>query len=198
MQKFSQAIAEAILPILGFYYWDWSWYFIFLFYSLDVIAKEVIINLQSQKIYQTQGGQENLHFWKKSAIKSGIMGVGLLWLFHFLEFLRNPTFSIGEEVTAFFFHKEMGIPQGYLLLPLILLNVWMQYKLQFLKQGMHLRMKMSQLWNDQLRYRFLVIGIVALGLGLHSFIQIKDAVLLWTAVILPFLYAQFFQNPLKN
>lgn len=194
MQKFTQLFAEAILPILGFYYWGWNWYFILLFYILDVLAREFIINLQANKIYNTQGGKDTLLIWKKSTIKSILIGLITLALLHFLQYLSYPNFSISKEAISFFNHKEMGIPQGIILIPLIFINVWMQYKMNFLKLNLHLKQKMSQMWAEHIHYRFFVLGIAALGLGITTVFGLKDVVLLWSAVLLPFIYLQFFKK----
>jgi len=161
MQKFTQLFAEAILPILGFYYWDWSWYFILLFYILDVFAKELILNLQANRIYNTQGGDETLLTWKKSTVKSVLLGLSVLTLLHLLQYIRLPDFSVSNEIVNFFYHKEMGLPQGIILIPLIFVNVWMQYKMNFLKLNLHLKMKMSQMWSEHIHYRLFVLGIVS-------------------------------------
>jgi hypothetical protein len=194
MQKVTPLIAEAILPILGFYYWDWSWYFILLFYIFDVIAKEVIVNLQANKIYKTQGGKDTLKIWKRSVLTSVVMGFIVFILLHILQYLRYPSFSVAEEITAFLGYEEMGLPQGLILLPLIGLNVWMQYKMNFLKLNLHLKMKMSEMWSQHIHYRLFILSIVALGVSIATIFELKDFVLLWSAVILPFIYVQFLKK----
>jgi hypothetical protein len=194
MQKFTQLIAEAILPVLGFYYWNWSWYFILLFYILDVAAKEVILNLQANKIYKTQGGDQIRKTWKKSSGQSVLLGAAVLIMLHVLQFLRVPNFSISKETISFLGHEEMGIAQGIILVPLIVLNVWMQYKMNFLKMNRHFKTKMAVMWVEHLHYRFYVGSVVALGVFVATIFGLNDAALLWSAVLLPFIYVQFFKK----
>jgi len=194
MQKFTQRIAEAILPLLGFYYWDWSWYFILLFYILDVIAKETILHLQANKIYKTQGGESNHITWKKLGVKSVGIGLFTFVLLHVLQYWRSPDVSLMNEIGLFLSHKEMGIAQGLILLPLIILNVWMQYKQNFLKMNQHLKTRMTAMWQEHVNYRLFVMTVVAIGLGVATVFGIKDYILLWGAVLVPFIYFQFFRK----
>jgi hypothetical protein len=91
-------------------------------------------------------------------------------------------------------YEEMGLPQGLILLPLIGLNVWMQYKMNFLKLNLHLKMKMSEMWSQHIHYRLFILSIVALGVSIATIFELKDFVLLWSAVILPFIYVQFLKK----
>ena len=50
--KYIQLVGDAIIPILGFFFWDWNLYFILLFYFLDMLTKEVLLHLKSNKINQ--------------------------------------------------------------------------------------------------------------------------------------------------
>ncbi|MGJ8660903.1 MAG: hypothetical protein ACSHXL_02600 [Bacteroidota bacterium] len=194
MQKYSQLIAEAIFPILGFYFWDWSWYFILLFYILDVIAKELILHLQSNKIYNTQGGDNNAVTWKRLGLKSIILSILTLIILHVLQYSRQEDFSVVKEVSAFLGHKEMGIAQGFILVPLIFLNVWMQYKQGFLKTNQQVKTRMSQMWEEHVQYRFFILKIAAIGLGVSTVLGTNDQILLWSAVLLPFLYFRFIRK----
>jgi hypothetical protein len=194
MQKLTQRLAEAILPLLGFYSWNWTWYFILLFYILDVAAKEITLHLQANKIYKTQGGEKNHETWKSVGIKSAMIAVFTLFLLHVLQYWKYPEFSFTNEIESFLGHKEIGIPQGLILLPLIFLNVWMHYKQNFLKTNQYVKMRMNAMWQEHLNYRLFVLTFAAIGLGIGTVFGIKDYVLLWAAVLLPFIYWQFFRK----
>lgn len=194
MQNLIQKFGEAILPLVGFYYWNWDWYFILIFYILDVFAKEIIINLQANKIYQTQGGTETYLIWKKSAVISLFIGMATLILVHLIQLTSSINFSISKEILNFFYHKEMGLPQGIILIPFIFLNVWLQYKLNFLKLNMQLKMKTSLMWQRHINYRLFILVWVVITLGLALFLNLKDSVFLWGSILLPIVYQKFFNK----
>ena len=62
-QKYVQSFGDALIPILGYFFWNWNLYFIVLFYLLDLIASEVFMYFKSKKILQVQGGK-----WKENLI----------------------------------------------------------------------------------------------------------------------------------
>ncbi len=188
MQKLAQNSLEAIIPILGFYYWDWSWYFILLFYILDGLAKEIILHLKSQKVYATQGGESAVRFWQRSGIKSAFIVSITTVILHFMYYINHANVDFLSEVIGFLSYKEMGLAQGWVLVPLIGLNVWMQYKFNFLKIGLHTKTKMSSLWGEHLRIRILYLIVVIIGLGIHSVFHLADFVFVWASVALPFLF----------
>lgn len=186
MQKYSQNIAEAIIPLLGFYYWGWSWYFILLFLILDAIAKVFILHLKSRKIYATQGGEKSKSVW----IKSGVFSLGvdftILALLHLMYSFNHENFNVGKEIIDFLSYEELGLAQGWIFVPLVVLNVWMQYKFTFLKLEQHTKIQISGLWKEYLMHRYIVLGIVILGCAIHFFVSLNDVVFVWVSALLPF------------
>jgi hypothetical protein len=193
MQKYSQYLAEAIIPLLGFYSWNWSWNFILLFYLLDGLAKEIVLHLKSNKIYETQGGENSKITWKKSGVMSGAIALFVTVILHFMVYISNPEVNFFEEFIRFLSYKEMGLAQGWVLLPLIALNVWMQFKFTFLKFGLHTKIQLSLLWKEHLRYRYFYLFAVIIGLGLHAVVHFNDFVFVWVSVGLPLIYVAVFK-----
>src|SRR5690554_8069219 len=48
------AISEAIIPLLGIFFFEWGIYFILLFYFIDLVATEVFLYIKVNKIIQFQ------------------------------------------------------------------------------------------------------------------------------------------------
>lgn len=191
MQKYSQHIAEALIPLLGFYFWNWNWYFILLFYVLDGLAREIVLHLKSKKIFATQGGNSARDVWVKFGVKSAVMALVVAFVLHFMYFINHPQVDFGQEFTLFLSYTEMGIAQGWVLLPLIALNVWTQYKFTFLKLGLHTKISLSQLWKAHLNQRSFYLSTVIIGLGIHVVFHLNDVFFLWASVLLPVLYVRF-------
>ncbi len=188
MQKYSQYCAEAIIPLLGYYYWNWGWYFILLFIILDAVAKEAVLHLKSKKIYETQGGGEALSIWKKEGIKSAAMSLIVLFMLHGMYYMSHINVDFSSELYSFFSYKEMGIAQGWVLVPLVFLNVWAQYKFTFLKLGLHTKTQLSQLWLQHVKYKIFILILVVVGALIHTLIHLDDLLFVWILVLLPFIY----------
>lgn len=191
MQKYSQSIAEGIFPLLGFFYWDWSWYFILLFYILDGLAKEILLNFQSAKIYKTQGGEQSKSIWIKASFKSLAIHLFVLVLLHLMQINLQPNFSFSTELKGFLGHKELGVAQGYILIPFVALSVWLNYKMKFIKLNEHLKLKISHLWNEHLHYRCFVLAVVGIGFPITFWMGRNELVWVLSAVALPFIYQRF-------
>lgn len=187
MQKYAQNIAEAIIPLLGFYYWNWNWYFILLFLILDALAKEIILHLKSNKIYATQGGDKLKRIWFLQGLKSAGLSIIVLLMLHGMYYMNHTNVDFTNEILRFLSYKEMGIAQGWVLIPLVVVSVWMPYKYQFLKLGLQTKTQLSKLWTGQLGYKLLVFTLVVVGALIHTLVHLPDFVFVWASVALPFL-----------
>ncbi|MBU2020589.1 MAG: hypothetical protein KJ941_13165 [Bacteroidetes bacterium] len=163
-REIQKAFLEGIIPVLGYFYWEWGLSFILFFYFLDWIAKEVAQHLGAKKIQSTQGN--SLEIWKRQGLISSLTILSSISVWIFALYCRTDDFSIHAELIQFLMYKEMGIPQGFILLPIIVLGVWMTFKYEFLQQKIQFRRTMSQWWMNQRIYNlsFLVAGILSFAL----------------------------------
>jgi hypothetical protein len=163
-REIQKALLEGIIPVLGFFYWDWGLSFILFFYFLDWIAKETTQHLGARKIDKTQGN--GMKTWKRKGFFSALFIVLSVSVWIFVLACRDTHFSIQKELLQFLMYKEMGIPQGFILLPIIFLGVWMTFKFEFVQQKMHFRLTMQEWWKQQQIYNlsFLFAGVISLAL----------------------------------
>jgi hypothetical protein len=188
VQKYSQYLAEALIPLMGYYIWNWGWYFILLFVILDAFAKEVVLHLKSNKIYQTQGGSQSISVWKKQGLKSAAISLSILLMVHGVYYIHRINVDFLAEIKSFFAYKELGIPQGWVLVPLVFLNVWVQYKFAFLNVGLHTKTQISLLWQLHFKYKIFVFILVLVASLIHTLFHLSDAVLVWITILLPIVY----------
>ena len=126
--KYIQIIGDAIIPLLGFFMWNWNVYFILLFYLLDLLIKEVLVNVKANKIQQHQVnvyGSFQTNQMKYTLISFLILGFSLFIIYEFLNF-RDAQFQLLKELIDFWNHKDMGFAQGYFLIPLVIIMGFMQ------------------------------------------------------------------------
>lgn len=195
MKDLQKSLIEGIIPILGFYLWDWSLYFIFLFYFLDWVAKEILLHLQLRKIIQTQGGGVSvMKEWRKNGAVSGLSLIFSIVLIHLLIFLQQPQISFSQKTIEFLSYNDMGIAQGYILLPIIILGVYMQYKMEFIRFGFFKKWTPSFLWKENLPKRIGMLILITLGCLLAAFLTIPTPVILWISVLAPIVYLKFIKK----
>ena len=179
--KIIQAIADLVIPLLGYFFWHWDFYFILLFYLLDYKIFCTFTFVKNFKIIQYKG--INYRFpYKKLFLTIFLFLIGFLALIPAL-YQIDPHFDIVKNTWDFVSYKEMGIPQGIILIPLLIYAGYSQYKLQFLMTSKYKTTKTKQIWNLHFQTMFLVIAASGLILGLSLLINIPT---IWYVFVLIF------------
>ncbi len=111
--RIQRILAEVLLPLIGVFAWEWTFDFICWFYAIDVFLNAVV-GLLRHRQFRTP------------------IGVALPWfeLIMVLVLIILSGKNVWDSLKEFLAYKDMGIAQGYILIPLILLNEWMRWKLE--------------------------------------------------------------------
>lgn len=178
-----QTILEAALPLAGYFYWHWDTSFILLFYLLDWILFLAINSVKAKKRFAFS----QLAIEKKQAIRTLLLGTAFLVITCFVVLLTmqllQPTFNFSERVVAFLRYNDMGIEQGYVLLPLLLLNGISVYKQQYIRPELYKYLTMGQLINESSKQGLLLLACAGLFLGVALFVQLPEEILLFSTII---------------
>lgn len=165
-------VGEVAIPILGYFFWSWNLYFIFLFMFLDLLSYNVLFWFKCKKINAFRAVQVVKIPFRQLAtllILSGIIFVGYTYLFNKIQ---GTNFA--QEMINFFFYKDMGFSQGYILLPLIVVSAYMSYKTEFVLLGKFTQLTVKQLNSEYVRNN--LAGIVLLVvLGLLELLNISNS-----------------------
>lgn len=181
--RITQTLLEALLPVLGYFFWNWDTSFVLLWFALDWLTGYVITILKAKRRYQ-YSRQENE---AKLAKKRLILGFASILTTFILGWLilpaLTPNFSWIERIRAFLSYADMGIPQGIILIPLIVLNGYMLYNNQFVRIKLYERFGMDPItktlyWESLLTP---AIGIIAFITSL--FITYPPEILLFGSII---------------
>jgi hypothetical protein len=172
--KYIQLIADALIPLLGFFWWNWSLYFIIVFYLIDYLSNEVFLHIKSKKIVSVQ--KVKTSDWKINGWISAILLIACFVLIHFAIRSIHPEIQFTKAIYKFWMYKEMGIEQGYILVPLIVLVGFQRYKLEFITANKHKTSNLSHLWKTHLTAHYLVLGSASFIIGLSSFIVFPEIV----------------------
>lgn len=178
-----QTVLEAALPLAGYFYWHWDTSFILLFYLLDWILFLAINSVKAKKRFAFS----QLASERKQAIRTLLLGTAFLIITCFVVLLTmqllQPTFNFSERVVAFLRYNDMGIEQGYVLLPLLLLNGISVYKQQFIRPELYKYLTMGQLINESSKQGLLLLACAGLFLGISLFVQFPEEILLFSTII---------------
>ena len=117
----SALLGDVALPLAGFLFWDWGFYFISLFFLFDLIFRTLFL-------------RRRLNLLNELKNRNRILFRGFLYSFievlliHCIVVSVFVHLNIGDSFLAFLTYEELGIPQGAVLLPLLLLNEFMKIR----------------------------------------------------------------------
>lgn len=177
-QLYIQILFNLLIPVLGFWLWNWNLYFIVLFYVLDILSSEVVVYLKSKKIREAG---------KKEAIKSpvntykiisGLFVTATIAVIQLGILLLHPDIRLKDEIWSFLTYKELGIQQGFLLIPLVVMMAFSSYKIEFLIPKVYLREEQRSLWKSHLKERFLLIAFCAILAFIAAGFQFQEWIIL--------------------
>jgi hypothetical protein len=178
--KITQLIGDMAIPIIGFYLWDWSMLFILFFYILDVAISTVFTFVKTKSINSFH--RSNYYPWKHIIII--LLGYILsFYLVYYLIVTISPKISVGNEMVHFLITKEWGIPQFILLFPLLILGGYMQFKMSFLVPKANETTNIDSLWHEHVKLFMLIVGVIALLLGLSIWIVFPEWLYVWGMVL---------------
>jgi hypothetical protein len=173
-----QVFSDALIPVLGYLFWEWDLFFIVLYYLLDLIVSEIFMHFKSRTIRLTQGGG-----MMQPAVYI-ITGIGIIATVLFLlrVFMLNlhPSMNLVSETIEFWQYKDLGIQQGYILLPLLAIVGYQRYKTEFIKPGRHKKQSLREIWTEHFRDLLLLLGCTGAITALSFFILFPE----WAYLIL--------------
>jgi hypothetical protein len=159
-----QLITEATIPLYGIFIAHWSFSFLIYFFLFDLIFYSI---LECVKIQKATHHQTNNTFNIVAFLPLILLSlVTSIMVFIVRETIESTT--ITESFSSFFFTKEMGIPQGLLLLPLLFLAGFQQYKLVFVKQSVFTSVSITFL--KQTCQNNLLLVLASIGIALFLFV----------------------------
>ena len=192
--KYVQIIGDAVIPVLGFIWWNWNVYFIILFYFLDILVKEVVLHFKSKKINsfgkETQQVDQTNDWIKLGVISILLIGM-TVFIVHKIMPLILQQFNAIDELIKFWNYKDMGIEQGYILVPLVVLMGYMQYKNEFILPKIYEHITISHLWKKHLKAYIVLLGFTAFTFGILQFTSISEGLLVIGIITLSSAYQWF-------
>lgn len=174
-----QLIGDLAIPLLGFLVWEWSLFFIFAFYVLDYLVSFGVLFAKHRKIKSYRNDKQS-HL--KPMLRSVFIAVIVLVIgFQFFRFFDST--SISQELISFLSYEELGIPQGAILIPLLVLGGYQQFTTFFVKTGVFRVVTMEQLWNNQSKQEVVILASAAFVFGVSYFFLFPPEIYLVLLII---------------
>ena len=170
--KIIQVASDALIPLAGYFWWEWSLYFILLFYLLDYISNEIFLHVKSKKIRSSQSTPAEI--WIKNAIISSFLLFFTVLCVHFAMFHISPGIQFTDELLRFWQYKDLGIEQGYILLPLIFLVGFQRYKIEFVATSQFKTVQMKELWKQHIIVHIVILAFSSIVIGLSTFLVFPE------------------------
>ena len=153
-------VSDSIIPLLGFFLWDWSIYFIVLFLCLDLISHELVYHLKFNFLRKAH----NQSFSKGSLLSLPLVLVSLAIIqLSLLLFYSNS--NPLKELIEFLSYEDMGIAQGYILIPLIGLMAFQEMKLFKMRRDIG-TINIDTFIKTHIKKRAILVVCTFIGLGL--------------------------------
>ena len=184
--KYIQVFSEALLPLLGFLFWNWGLYFILLYYLLDLFADVIITHLKSKKIALYQAVEAKT--WLKNGVIGGLLFISNVLLMHLAVESVFVDIDFVKEAISFWTYKDLGMQQGYVLIPLVAFAAYQQYKLQFVRLKQHETYSMDRLWRGKIiAYAVILVSSVAVIL-VSQIMRFDEAIYIYTIITITTAY----------
>lgn len=186
--KIIQLIGDLAIPLIGFYFWDWNMLFILFFYILDVGISTVFTFIKTKSINSYH--ETNYYPWKHILL----IIIGYLATFYLVYFLIqniSPKLNLDQEIIRFLMVKDLGLPQSILLIPLLIVSGYMQYKVSFLVPKAFKTTKIDSLWHEHIKLFLIILSVIALLLGISIWIVFPEWLYVWGMVIGSSLYRYY-------
>ena len=123
VQLLSEILGDFLLPLLGYLFWGWDLYFILLFIIFDLSVRLIFafFRPESRKL--------------QLLLRPVLFYVTFLIISHFYIVLSEPTWRFASAFSAFFWYEDFFIPQGLILIPLLVYTERSRQRMELMLQG---------------------------------------------------------------
>jgi hypothetical protein len=173
-----QTLLEAVIPVIGYFEWGWDLSFILLFYLLDaLLAFGIFIAKGTKRLNYSGNATERTLFTQHSLLAFALFTAAISGIAVAITFL-NPELDWWKRIVHFLTYEEWGIGQGYVLIPLVVLNGVMVYRQQFLTPARYRTLEMRAITQPFVVQGLVLTGTAVILLGTTALIQFPEEILI--------------------
>lgn len=173
-----QTLLEALIPTIGYFYWNWDLSFILLFYLLDyLLAFGILIAKGRKRSDYTRQAAEKKLLVQQTVVGFALMSAACAGMAVGVQLL-HPDLDWQQRILAFLAYEDMGIRQGYVLVPLIVLNGILVYRQQFLMPARYRVLPMKAITQPFVTEGLALLGCAGLFVGVASLVRFPEEVVI--------------------
>ena len=132
-----------------------------------------IVKFQSEIGLKNTSSKNELKF----RFLSSILLIFSLFVIHFTLVVKDAEFNLLKELIDFWNYKDMGFAQGYILIPLVIVMGFMQYKNEFILPKLYENQSLEFIWKKHIKALIVLLSFSSLTFGILQFIKINDLIL---------------------
>jgi hypothetical protein len=186
-----QTVLETAIPLAGYFAWNWDLSFILLFYLLDALLALGIMIAKGRKRFQFSKQTAELQlFIRRTSVSLVLFGTAIA-ICAFAVTIIQPELNWVQRIIAFLTYKELGIEQGYVLIPLIVINGIMVYHQQFVLPARYRTITMDSITFAYVKQGFVLLGAAGLFHGLALLVELPEIIVVISFIIGISLYRFF-------
>lgn len=183
-----QTLLEALIPLLGYFQWNWDLSFILLFYLLDwFLATGITLAKGLKRVNYSKDPLEKRLLFQSLPVAILLM-ISACLLIAMAIVQLEPGLMWTERIWQFLVYKDLGIEQGLILVPLIVLNGVVVYRQQFLMTGRFRTHTVNMITQPLVKQGILLLGSAGLLFGIVQFVRFPGEVLIFLAIAAISLY----------
>jgi hypothetical protein len=189
-----QTLVEGLIPVLGYFYWNWDASFILLFFLIDWCLFWTLSLLKARKRIQFSGNTSEKHLATKHLAIGFLCILSTSLAVFFILPNVHPHFEWTERIWAFLSYSDMGIQQGIILIPLMVLSGYLAYRQQFLLPQLYRKYPVHYFTRESAKQGIILSLVFGLVLLVSGFVVFLDEVLLFGTVAGVILYRLINRN----
>jgi hypothetical protein len=125
-----------------------------LYFILELLFSEGFLHLKAHKI---NAKRTAVNSWVISGISGAIAMIAVILLIHVGFSILSPEIDFQKQFIAFIAYEDMGIAQGFVLFPLLIVSGYQKYKLEFIRLKKYETLSIKRMWRFQLMKYFFIL-----------------------------------------
>ena len=107
--------------------------------------------------------------WIKLGVFSGFILFLSIFIIHLSTLSLFPHIDFIQQAINFWTYEELGVQQGYILVPILAFGGYQQYKMNFILQKKFRTKSIKGLWQAKIQASVVQIAFAGLVIGLSQF-----------------------------